>query len=190
MVTHEALHRHRSIRLRDYDYAHAGAYFITACTHARQCIFGEIIGGIMQLSDFGAAAQECWRAIPEHSPYVDLDAFIVMPNHVHGIVTITVGARHAVPLHNATSVPAAFGKPLAGSLATIVGSFKSATTKRVNELRGTPAAPVWQRNYHEHVIRNDRDLDRIRQYITENPVRWADDEFNPAVGAQHAAPLR
>jgi len=172
-VTYETLHHRRSIRLRDYDYAQAGAYFITVCTNDRQGLFGEIIDGITQLSDFGAAAQETWLAIPEHVPHVDLDSFVVMPNHVHGIVIIPVGAQHAAPLQRTNAVPP-------GSLAAVIRSFKSAATKGINELRATPGAPVWQRNYHEHVIRNDRDLDRIRQYITENPAQWAEDGFNPA----------
>jgi REP-associated tyrosine transposase len=119
--------------------------------------------------------------IPKHFDTALVDEFIVMPNHVHGIVMIRdVGARHAVP------VSRRFGKPAAGSLAAIVGSFKSATTRRINELRQTPGISVWQRNYYEHVVRGDDSLDRIREYITSNPARWDVDRENPAATCPEA----
>lgn len=139
----------------------------------------------MHLNEYGKIADECWCSIPEHFPNVELDEFIVMPDHVHGIIFI-VGARRAVPLQNINSVPPnnpvpphnhvpqheQFGKPTHGSLPTIVRGFKSATTKRINEIRNSPGDPVWQRNYWEHVVRDENDLNRIRHYIIDNPAKW------------------
>ena len=174
--------RHRrSIRLLGYDYSQAGAYFVTVCAHDRMCLFGEIADGKMRLNEAGRIVQQCWNQIPEHFPHVELGEFIVMPNHVHGIVVIAetpnVGARHAVPL------PEKFCKPVPGSIPTIVRSFKSAVTKRINEMRGTPGVPVWQRNYYEHVIRNDESLHCIREYIINNPLQWDMDRENMIFGA-------
>jgi REP element-mobilizing transposase RayT len=130
----------------------------------------------MQLNDAGRVVAECWLGIPDHFSGVELDADVVMPNHFHGI--IIVGARHAVPLP-ITSPPERFGKPVTGSIPTILRSFKSAVTKGINELYGTPGATIWQRNYYEHIIRHDESLNRIRQYINDNPLQWALDRENP-----------
>ena len=232
-------HHRRTIRLRDYDYGTAGAYFVTVCTHERRCIFED--------AELKSVAEDVWRTVLGTSGGF-IDDFIVMPNHVHGIVWIAgptaVGARqpggpyeqprtptNALPSTNeavasplrttvgprsgagsvagssksaagqpggsfekaktpinvipntnravASPVRNAFGPP-SGSLGAIVGSFKSATAKRINNLRETPGAPVWQRNYYEHVIRDEDDLNRIRQHIRDNPAKWADDPDNPA----------
>jgi len=125
-------------------------------------------------------------AIPDHFPHVLLDEFVVMPNHVHGILvmmpTHDVGATHASPLQN-DDTPARPRGPQPRSVASIVGPFKSAAAKRINEQRGTPGAPIWQRNYYEHIIRDDESLNQIRQYIAENPLRWYLDRENPnAIG--------
>src|SRR5262245_6602365 len=163
-------HRH-SIRLRGYDYTRAGAYFVTACTHARECLFGRIAGGEIRPSTYGAIALECWQSIPEHCPHVDVDAFVVMPNHVHGILVLVEDTARS------SYAPAQerFSKPVAGSLPTVVRLYKAAVTRRINDLRGTPGAPVWQRNYYEHIIRDQASLDRIRAYIASNPSRWKPD---------------
>jgi REP element-mobilizing transposase RayT len=187
-VTHASpLHRRRSIRLKGYDYTRAGAYFVTICTKDRTCLFGDVADGVMRLNQMGHIVRQCWLAIPEHFPHVLLDEFVVMPNHVHGIIVIMathiVGARHAVPQQ--FGKPEQFAKPVPGSIPTIVRSFKSAATKRINHHRGTPGAPVWQRDYFEHIIRNDESLNRIREYILNNPLQWALDRENPlAQGAE------
>ncbi|OGQ81235.1 MAG: transposase [Deltaproteobacteria bacterium RIFCSPLOWO2_12_FULL_60_19] len=167
-------HHRRSIRIRGYDYLQGGMYFVTICTRDRESLFGEVVDGGMRLNPCGEIARICWAEIPEHFPHAVLDLFVVMPNHIHGIVV--VGARHAVPLQ---SSPECFGKPIAGSIPTVVRSFKSAVAKRVNALRGTPGIPVWQRNYYEHVVRDEESLNRIRQYVADNPTRWAFDRENP-----------
>ncbi|MEJ5342476.1 MAG: transposase [Thermogutta sp.] len=191
-------HHRRSIRLRGYDYTQPGAYFVTVCTQGRASLFGEVADGEMRLNEVGRIVQRCWEAIPEHFPHIELGAFVVMPNHVHGILVITgaphdlVGSRHAVPLqndvpppnnalisNNAVPLQERLGKPVAGSIPTIVRSFKSAVTREVNALRGTPGAPVWQRNYYEHIIWNEESLQRIREYIWTNPLGWHLDRENP-----------
>ncbi len=180
----------RSIRLKDYDYASEGAYFVTICAAKRASIFGQVDDeGVIQLSEFGAIVHDEWLNTARVRPYVVLDEFAVMPNHFHGILFIMqpddlservtnadVGARRAVPLQT----PRAFGKPIAGSLPTIIGAFKSAVTKRINQSRATPGDPVWQRNYYEQVIRNELALNDIRLYIQTNPACWAEDSENPA----------
>jgi putative transposase len=163
--------RHRrSIRLPEYDYTQTGAYFVTVVTYGRDCLFGAVVDGEMQLNDFGKITDKCWRAIPEHFPSVELGAYVIMPNHVHGIIIISaVGARHASPLPP--------NGPAPHSLGAIVGSFKSAVTKRIG--REYNAIGIWQRNYYEHIIRNDHDLQRITDYIHANLLRWNDDDENP-----------
>jgi len=174
----------RSIRLAGYDYSWAGAYFVTICAHDRICQFGDIMNGEMRLNDAGRIVERCWREIPAHFPHVELDEFVIMPNHIHGILVITntlgtndniVGATHASPLQQ-TNRPCG---PKSRSIAAIVGSFKSAVTKRINEMRGAPGEAVWQRNYYEHIIRDDESLNRIREYIMTNTIRWEEDEENP-----------
>lgn len=169
------IHRRRSIRLRDYDYSRAGAFFVTICAFQRKDLFGDVMDGALQLNEMGKAAQECWNDIPGHFPDIELDEFVVMPNHLHGIV---VTNRRCTACR--ARVDESFGQPVAGSLATIIRSFKSAATKRINTLRDIPGAPVWQRNYYERIIRDDRELDGIRQYIIDNPSRWEEDENHPS----------
>ena len=183
-------HRRRSLRLKGYDYSQAGAYFVTICTQDRMCLFGDIVDGKMQLNATGRMIEQCWNAMPDHFPLMESDEFIVMPNHIHGIVVLAgdaVGALHATPLRHATPPPSTASpasrmskiSPKSGSLAVMIRSFKSAVTKRINESCGTAGAAVWQRNYYEHIIRDDDDLARIRQYIIDNPAQWAMDRENP-----------
>jgi REP element-mobilizing transposase RayT len=160
----------RSIRLKDYDYSQPGEYFLTICTNNHECIFGNIIHEEMKLSTEGTIAQRCWEEIPKHFSNVQLDEYIIMPNHIHGILILTesmVGTRHAVSLREQ------FAKPIIGSVPTIVRSFKSAATKRIHEIRNTPSLPVWQGRFFERIIRNDKELYNIREYIFNNITKWA-----------------
>ena len=185
----------RSLRLKGYDYAQAGAYFITIATRDRACMFGDVVinttieathalplrngascADIVRLNEFGEIARCCWMEIPDHFPFVELDAFVIMPNHVHGIVVIDTMAE-ATPA-GATHASRPPG-PKPKSIAAIVGSYKSAVSRRVNALRGMAGVPVWQPNYYEHVVRDERGLNRIREYIQNNPARWAEDTENP-----------
>ena len=151
--------RRRSLRLPGYDYSQAGAYFVTACTQNRVVLFGEIIDGDVRLNEMGTIVQQTWDDLPTHYHGIDLDAFIVMPNHVHGIIILAdeSARRHAIP--------------------EIVRGFKTFSARRVNERAGKSGV-LWQRGYYEHVIRNEKALDRIRAYIANNPARWADDPEN------------
>ena len=174
------IHHRCSIRLKDYDYSQNCAYFVTIVTRQRACLFGEIMGGELALNEIGKIMQEAWNEIPQHFPNVVLDAFVVMPNHIHGIIIIDapiyvshVRARHASPL------PPWGPKPK--SLSAIIGSFKSAVTNRINKMRETPATPFWQRNYYEHVIRDENDYEAIFNYIASNPINWDKDEENQVV---------
>lgn len=194
-------HHRRSIRLADYDYAQVGAYFVTICAATRRSIFGRGKDGAIMLNPIGQIVRDTWLSLPEHHPHVALDAFVVMPDHVHGIIVFAdvppigrpaidedgdggnggdaVGAQRSAPLHHAAPVTragsaahAAPPKMAPGSLGVIVRAFKSAATRAVNIHRNTPAALVWQRNYYEHIVRGNADMDRIRRYIENNPARW------------------
>jgi len=164
------IHHRRSMRLNGYDYAQAGAYFITICIQNRLGLFGDIVDGEMRLNDAGRMVQSVWEALPERFSGFESDAFVVMPNHVHGIVTF-VGAGQALPEENgaASSAP---------TLGDVVRAFKSLSAIRVNRLLRR-FGPLWQRNYYEHVIRNERELEKIREYMATNPLKWALDRENP-----------
>ena len=185
------IHHRRSIRLRDYDYSTAGAYFVTICTFERECLLGDVVNGEMRLNGMGQIVQEEWLRTAEMRKNVVLDEFVVMPNHFHAILIFDDGRGTACCAHDvggdleqgtARRAPTveSFGRPVAGSLATVIRSFKSAATKHINQLRNTPGIPVWQRNYYERVIRNDRELQSIQQYIVDNPAIWQEDENHPA----------
>jgi REP element-mobilizing transposase RayT len=174
------LHR-RSIRLQHYNYSQAGAYFVTICAHARECLFGEIIDGAMILSNYGKIVEECWNNIESHFDDVELDSFVIMPNHIHGIITF-VGAGSPRPdekLKSASKGAETAPLPKRRTLGNVVAYFKYQSTKRLNLKRNTPSFAVWQRNYYEHIVRDEIDLNRIRGYIQHNPARWAEDENNP-----------
>jgi len=174
-------HHRKSIRLQGYDYSQAGAYFVTIVTYQRECLFGQIVNGEMELNDFGKIADECWRAIPDHFPNVELGAHIIMPNHAHGVIVICdVDGRGAAMLrpYDGNDNPHKINvKP--GSLGAIVRSFKSAVSYRINKEHN--ATGIWQRNYYEHIIRNADEANRIHLYIESNPARWDDDDENPHV---------
>ncbi|BCX13327.1 MAG: hypothetical protein KatS3mg067_2265 [Thermosynechococcus sp.] len=179
----------RSIRLKGYDYSQAGAYFITICTKDRACLFGEVVDGEMRLNDFGQVVHGVWNNLPNHYAGVEMDAFVVMPNHVHGIVVI-VGAG-LKPAPTTTAAPTTTTAPTQHGLPEIIRGFKTFSARRINELRSTPGVPVWQRNYYEHIIRNEESLHRIREYIANNPLKWQLDQENPdRVGAVRKSPLQ
>jgi REP element-mobilizing transposase RayT len=185
MLESSGLHHRRSIRLSEYDYRSEGAYFVTICSYDRACLFGDIVKDAMVLNHWGEIVRSCWTAIPSHFPNIELDSFLIMPNHVHGIIVITeagspaemaslVGAQHAAPSPKQPAV-----QP--GSLGAIIRSFKSATTQILNKQRGTPGAKLWQRNYFEKIIRDQSMLDATRLYLETNPAGWSHDEENPLI---------
>lgn len=189
MASH-ATHHRRSIRMLAYDYAQPGAYFVTLCTHNRESLFGDIVDGVMCLNTCGQIVQACWRAIPQHISFAWLDVFVVMPNHFHAIVRIVEKVScqgEASPICQGNIKPRSDASPLhrmphgttSGSLSAIVQNFKSVTARKINCIKQESATGVWQRSYYEHVIRNEDELNAIRQYMENNPLKWALDRENP-----------
>ncbi|MGA9398353.1 MAG: transposase [Anaerolineaceae bacterium] len=177
------IYHRRSIRLPDWDYRQ-GAYSVTIVTKDRENLFGEIAGDMVNLSKVGKIIRNEWLRLEKRFFHIHLDKYIVMPNHVHGIIVFR-GRGMAESIENIDKsverhAPAKgiFGKPVPGNLATIIRSFKSSTTLRVNLMNGTPGMPVWQRNYYEHIIREERDWQAISDYIDSNPEKWAEDREN------------
>ncbi|MBI5694462.1 MAG: transposase [Nitrospirae bacterium] len=170
------IHNRRSIRLKDYDYAKKGLYFITIVTQYRECLFGEVIDGHMKLNDSGHAVLSVWDDIPVHYPGAELDTCVIMPNHLHGIVVLNVGAG-----------PCA--RPGFLSLPDVMQRFKSMSTHRykqgvIEENWRVFPGRLWQRGYYERIIRNNDELQPIREYIHDNPRMWATDEENPTIAGK------
>jgi putative transposase len=210
------IHHRRSIRLKGYDYSQAGLYFITICCKDRAHLFGKVVNGEMVLNDAGEIAQKCWLEIPNHFPNVVLHEYVIMPNHVHGIVEF-VGANNDSPNDNpnpanndspndnpnpanndspndnpnrlendspnnnlirANSNRANSDSPLRSpskTIGSVVRGFKIGVTKWLRE--NTDVYDVWQRNYYEHIIRNEKSHQIISDYIINNPAKWNDDKF-------------
>ena len=177
IADHPEKPRRRSIRLPRYDYSWAGAYFVTVCTNKRKLLFGEVIGHEVKLNEIGKITAEEWLKSAQVRTEIELDAWVVMPNHMHGIVMIKDDRGR-------NDRAAASRKIRPKSLSALVAGFKAATTTRINIMRGTPGMPVWHRNYYEHVIRNESVLDQIREYIVNNPIKWSEDPQNPAAIAK------
>ena len=171
----------------NYDYAQPGAYFVTICAQNRECVFGEVVQGQMILDGPGQMLESVWRQLPQCYPGVEVDAFAIMPNHVHGIVVLVgaglvgVGPR-ACP--ERPGQPQGVAPTPAISLPDVVHRFKSLTTAKYGRgvhndgWRPFPGR-LWQRNYYEHIMRNENELNRVRQYIVDNPAGWEEDPENP-----------
>lgn len=188
----------RSTRLKGFDYARDGAYFVTICTQGRERVFGAVVKGEMRPNECGREVARCWTWLAERYPYVYLDEYIVMPDHTHAIIVITDthdygvhpnvtnatgpcrGDSRTAQLRTASTTNPVNRKPdgmqsaptQRKPLGRLIGAFKTVSTKRVNDLVDTPGAQLWQRNYHERVIRNNLALDALRRYIANNPVLW------------------
>ena len=173
-------HHRRSVRLKGYDYAQPGGYFVTICVHGRECVLGSVVDGCVDLSEYGCMARDWWVQVPLHYPNVSIDTSVVMPNHVHAIIVIdelSVG-RGVVT----TPLPTGIARPTLGQ---IVAYYKYQTTKGINQIRNGAGMPFWQRSFHDHMIRNDREMNAIRRYILQNPLRWELDRDHPDnVGAR------
>ncbi len=176
------VHKRRSIRLQDYDYTQDGMYFITICCHQKLHYFGEVLNYEMHLNDLGEIAKEYWLAIPQHFPKVQLHEFVIMPNHIHGIIEF-VGAKNFSPNIEKDHSIENFNRakdltPLRGTSKTIgsvVRGYKVGVTKWIRQ--NTSITDIWQRNYFEHIIRNDNSFNTIREYIMTNPEKWPQDKF-------------
>jgi putative transposase len=179
----------RSIRLPDFDYSLPGKYFITLITHNREPLFGEIEGGKMDLNEAGRLVEETWACLPRRYPQVETDSAAVMPDHFHGILRIKddeqtpvihepVRAIHELPLREIELAEQRRKQRRMMTLPLVVGYFKMNTAKRINILRGTAGKSVWRRNYFERVIRDEKEFQRIQQYIETNVENWEEDDFH------------
>jgi putative transposase len=167
----------QSTRLPGYDYSQEGAYFVTICTDKHQLLFGNVSNGVMLLNPYGEIAQTCWMEITQHFSNVELSAFVIMPNHLHGIL-VTKDIFWNKELSHPINLSEIFGKPVSTSLPTIIRSYKSAVTRLINMRPGTKISTIWQRGYYEHVIRSEDDMFQIGQYILGNPAKWETDREN------------
>ena len=168
-------HHRRSIRLKGYDYSQAGMYFLTICTYNRQCLFGEVVEDFdgtatIKLNRCGEIVRDAWLRTPVLRPNVVLGEWVIMPNHIHAVVII-LERKTAV-----SSPPSPFQSP-SQTVGAIVRGFKASVTKQINDHHATTAVPVWQRNYWEHIIRNEASYGKIANYITNNPNTWQTDKL-------------
>ena len=159
-----------SARAPFWDYGWNASYFVTICTYHQNCYFGDIVNEEMVLSDIGEIAQQCWLQIPEHFPFVKLDVFIIMPNHVHGIVIID---KNDDGRNDEPSSKNKFG-PQSKNLPSIIRGFKIGVTKNARMINKDFA---WQAKYYDHIIRNDKSYNNISEYIENNPITWGKDKF-------------
>jgi len=180
-------HQRRSIRLPGYDYRTPGAYFITICSWQRECLFGEVIDDTMQLSPYGKTVFFNGSILPKRYPNVELDNFIVMPNHVHGIIVL----KDSREINYTESDKLALKKSKIHPLSEIVRGLKTSSARRINQMRYLTGVSVWQRGYYEHIIRNEESLFAIREYIINNPLSWGKDELYPhnSVEINESSPL-
>ncbi len=209
-------HNRRSMRFKGYDYSQSGAYFVTICTHQHQSLFGTIVGGEMVFNSYGKVVEEEWFKSARIRSEIELfaDEFVVMPNHIHGIIWILkdptvgatrgivgatrgivgatrgivgatrgiVGATRGIVRATRRVAPTSVSRPCGpkpGSIGAIIGQYKSAVTKRINQNRETHGEPIWQRNYHDHILRDETELVNMRAYIADNPRRWSEDRYHP-----------
>jgi len=204
------IHHRRSIRLKGYDYSQHGAYFITVCTYQRDCLFGEILApgtprAEMVQNESGRLVQYTWDDLPNHIAGIELGPFVVMPNHIHGLISIDSVGAGSKPAPGPNPAPAISGADIPGAglertrtgrladlsgaglepaptnrsagLAEIVRQLKTFSARRINQARNTPGAPVWQRNYWEHIVRNEESAEKIAAYILGNPALWQEDDL-------------
>jgi len=158
-----------SRRLEGYDYSQPGYYFVTICTKEYSTIFGQVIDNEVKLSKLGKIAEECWLEIPQHFSDVELDEYVVMPNHLHGIIKITGQLTKAQLNENKTRE---FAHRKSETLSTVIGTYKAAVTRKINNLQNTCGSSIWQPNYSDRIIRQGQELFVIRRYINQNPVDW------------------
>jgi REP element-mobilizing transposase RayT len=178
----EGLPQRRSIRLRDFDYTRNHAYFVTLCSAERRCLFGHASEGEVVLSAIGQIVASAWQEIPQLTPGLKIDSWVVMPNHVHGIV-ILPGADGRSP------TPSQSG-PRSGSLGAVIGGFKSAVSREARRRLHVGDAPIWRRNYFERIARSDREFEAMRDYIANNPARRDEDPDHPRRWMEAKSPPR
>ena len=183
------IHRRKSIRLDGYDYSQAGSYFVTIVTQDRLCLFGEVAEGEMRLNEAGEMVRIAWETLPGRFPSIGIDAFVVMPNHIHGIIVIHHVGASLVGAHSDIRATTR----VAPTLGDVVGAYKSLTTleygKGVRDMDWPSFnTRLWQRNYYERVIRDDEEWNRVQEYIADNPVQWEMDMENPNAAPTEVSP--
>jgi len=198
------LHKRQSTRLKGYDYSKEGNYFLTICCQDKECLFGDVVNGKMILNNIGEVVNECWLKIPNHFPKVKLKEYVIMPNHIHGIIELindekSVSNNTAVenlrvinlkaeneqllnfiPIKNSI-IQNNFQKCTPRSIGSIIKGFKIGVTKWIrdkNNFEPILIESVWQRNYHEHIIRDNREYEKIVKYIINNPSKWEIDKLH------------
>ena len=164
-------HNRKSLRLKDYDYSKPGLYFVTICVKHELDLFGRINNGVLFPNKYGEIVIKSWLWIEKHYAQIQLDRWILMPNHLHGIIIIKNKEEWSMS-SGGTRTATTGGLYKSKSLGRIIGAFKTVSTKQINLMRKTPGAKIWQRNYHDHIIRNKNEYFAIRQYIIENPKKW------------------
>ncbi len=179
MKYNREIYYRRSIRLKGYDYSRAGAYFVTICTQNRECQFGDITDGAMRVNHFGKIVGKQWNDIPQRFPVVELDQFVVMPNHIHGVFVVVGAPLAGAQIPNGAIGAAARAAPTVGH---IVGAYKSLCVHHClhwikQNIPQQRLGQLWQRNYWEHIIRDESELNRIREYIRNNPAQWETDKL-------------
>ena len=184
MTYNPKIHRDQSLRLKGYDYTNTGAYFVTIVTQGRLCLFGEMVGEEMRLNEGGEMVCRVWEALPRRFPVIEIDVFVVMPNHLHGIIVINQPVARGLVDTRTPDGGVDAPTPDRIALGDVIGAYKSLTTveyiRGVKTVKWTPFhGRLWQRNYYEHIVRYDESLRSIRQYVLDNPGRWAFDKENP-----------
>lgn len=173
----------QSIRLRDYDYSVEGAYFVTLVTYHRLCLFGSKSNGEIELNPSGRIAFDQWTQLGNRFPQSDFSTFVIMPNHVHGIIYINRCAGediHKLDIQDNTVEPSKIPPITPRSLGAIVRAYKASVSFRINAMRGFSYPPIWQRNYYEQIICNEKEFENICKYIEANPERWDEDQLRPS----------
>ena len=188
-------HERKRNRAKETDYTTPGAYFVTVCTQKRLLLFGDVIDGVMMINDFGRIVAEAWADLPQHYPHIVVDDFVIMPNHIHGVIwlyrfydagCVGTGLR-PVLTSDLLELPPSDDPILRHGLPEIMRAFKSFSSRRINRLRGQPGTPVWQRSYWDRIIRAQGELSRIHDYICSNPGRWAEVSLHHLFGRKSDA---
>jgi putative transposase len=187
MTYNPLIHNRHSIRLQGFDYSSEGTYFLTICKYQRQMLFGNIMDGQMNLNQLGIIVRDEWEKSAIIRAEIELGEFVIMPNHMHAIVIIRRGVRPNAPtrpndysIYDETNDQTICSGLRSKTIGSLISGFKSTVTKQINLIRNTPGEPVWQRNYWDHIIRNDESNDRIFEYINTNPIMWEQDQlFTP-----------
>ncbi len=185
------LHHRQSTRLQGRDYSQPGAYFITVCTYKKEKFFGDIVNGEMNLNIPGQYAFYQWKNLPDRFPNIDLDEFIIMPNHIHGIIVIRTDMGEGSDIRDSETKERLISDPsplqsnenirvngtVPGSLGAIIQNFKSSTSRKINAIPNMKNIKLWQVNYYDHIIGDEKDYARIVHYIRNNPQEWEKDEL-------------